>query len=55
MVIVINSKFDFEVLVEGYIDNVFYKSGVFLDNWDLSVKCVIVVVRKLKELGVNLV
>ncbi|MEZ4779144.1 MAG: OmpA family protein [Flavobacteriaceae bacterium] len=50
---VINSKPDFEALVEGHTDNVPYKSGVLLDNWDLSVKRSTAVVRKLKELGAN--
>ncbi len=35
---VINSKPDFEVLIEGHTDNVPYKNGVLVDNWDLSVK-----------------
>ena len=50
---VINSKPDFEALVEGHTDNVPYSSGVLLDNWDLSVKRSTAVVRKLKELGAN--
>jgi chemotaxis protein MotB len=50
---VINSKPDFEALVEGHTDNVPYKSGVLLDNWDLSAKRATAVVRKLKELGAN--
>lgn len=50
---VINSKPDFEALVEGHTDNVPYKSGVLLDNWDLSVKRSTAVVRRLKELGAN--
>ena len=50
---VINSKPDFEAMVEGHTDNVPYKSGVLLDNWDLSVKRSTAVVRKLKELGAN--
>ena len=35
---VVNSKPDFECMVEGHTDNVPYQSGVLLDNWDLSVK-----------------
>ncbi|MEM7187919.1 MAG: OmpA family protein [Bacteroidota bacterium] len=50
---VINSKPDFEALVEGHTDNVPYKSGVLEDNWDLSVKRSTAVVRKLMELGAN--
>ena len=50
---VINSKPDFEALVEGHTDNVPYKSGVLLDNWDLSAKRSTAVVRKLMELGAN--
>jgi chemotaxis protein MotB len=50
---VINSKPDFEAMVEGHTDNVPYKSGVLLDNWDLSVKRSTAVVRKLQELGVR--
>ncbi|MBW2937631.1 OmpA family protein [Aureisphaera sp. CAU 1614] len=50
---VINSKPDFEALVEGHTDNVPYRSGVLLDNWDLSAKRATAVVRKLKELGAN--
>ncbi len=50
---VINSKPDFEAMVEGHTDDVPYKSGVLLDNWDLSVKRSTAVVRKLQELGVK--
>jgi len=50
---VINSKPDFEAMVEGHTDNVPYRSGVLLDNWDLSVKRSTAVVRKLQDLGVN--
>ncbi|KAA3622886.1 MAG: hypothetical protein DWP94_07265 [Flavobacterium sp.] len=50
---VINSKPDFEAMVEGHTDTVPYKSGVLLDNWDLSVKRSTSVVRKLQELGVR--
>ena len=50
---VINSKPDFEALVEGHTDNVPYSNGVLIDNWDLSVKRATAVVRKLKELGAN--
>ncbi len=51
---VINSKPDFECLVEGHTDNVPYKSAILLDNWDLSVKRSTSIVRVLTdELGVN--
>ena len=50
---VINSKPEFEAMVEGHTDNVPYNRGVLLDNWDLSVKRSTAVVRKLQDLGVN--
>ena len=50
---VINSKPDFEAMVEGHTDNVPYKKGVLLDNWDLSVKRSTAIVRALQELGVK--
>ena len=51
---VINSKPDFECLVEGHTDNVPIKNAVLLDNWDLSVKRATSIVRVLhKELGVS--
>ncbi|MBP6126996.1 OmpA family protein [Flavobacterium sp.] len=51
---VINSKPDFECMVEGHTDNVPYKSAVLLDNWDLSVKRSTAIVRVLQnDLGVN--
>ncbi|MBV1922912.1 MAG: OmpA family protein [Flavobacteriaceae bacterium] len=50
---VINGKPDFEALVEGHTDNVPYKKGVLIDNWDLSAKRSTAVVRKLVELGAN--
>ncbi|MFV0540197.1 MAG: flagellar motor protein MotB [Aestuariibaculum sp.] len=51
---VVNSKPDFECMVEGHTDNVPYKSnGVILDNWDLSVKRSTSVIRVLQGLGVN--
>ena len=34
---VINGKPNFEAMVEGHTDNVPYRRGVLLDNWDLSV------------------
>ena len=50
---VINSKPDFEAMVEAHTDNVPYQKGVLLDNWDLSVKRATSVVRVLEELEVN--
>ncbi|MFA5555818.1 MAG: flagellar motor protein MotB [Flavobacteriaceae bacterium] len=50
---VINSKPDFECMIEGHTDNVPYRSGVLLDNWDLSVKRSTSIVRVLQELGVK--
>jgi chemotaxis protein MotB len=49
---VVNGKPDFECMVEGHTDNVPYKKGVLLDNWDLSVKRSTAIVRKLESLGV---
>ncbi|MBG44017.1 MAG: hypothetical protein CL530_08615 [Aequorivita sp.] len=49
---VINGKPDFEAMVEGHTDNVPYKSGVLLDNWDLSVKRATAIVRALQDLGI---
>ncbi|MCL9805248.1 OmpA family protein [Flavobacterium amniphilum] len=51
---VINSKPDFECMVEGHTDNVPIKNAVLLDNWDLSVKRSTSIVRVLQnDLGVN--
>lgn len=51
---VINSKPDFEALVEGHTDNVpFNGGGVLIDNWDLSAKRSTAVVRRLINLGAN--
>lgn len=50
---VINSKPDFEALVEGHTDSDPFKKGVLIDNWDLSAKRSTAVVRKLMELGAN--
>ena len=51
---VINSKPDFECMVEGHTDNLPTKNAVLLDNWDLSVKRSTSIVRVLQnELGVN--
>jgi len=51
---VINSKPDFECMVEGHTDNVPFKSDILIDNWDLSVKRSTAIVRVLQnDLGVN--
>lgn len=51
---VINSKPDFECMVESHTDNVPYKTAILLDNWDLSVKRATSVVRILQnDLGVD--
>jgi chemotaxis protein MotB len=50
---VINSKPDFEAMVEGHTDNVPYMKDPLLDNWDLSVKRSTSVIRILQELGIN--
>ena len=51
---VVNSKPDFECMVEGHTDSVPYNgSGVLIDNWDLSVKRSTSIIRVLQTLGVN--
>lgn len=50
---VINSKPDFEAMIEGHTDNVPYKKSPLLDNWDLSVKRSTSIIRVLQTLGVN--
>lgn len=50
---VINGKPEFEALVEGHTDNVPYKNGILLDNWDLSAKRATAIVRELVNLGAN--
>ncbi|AWM14871.1 OmpA family protein [Flavobacterium sp. NRK F10] len=46
---VINSKPDFECMIEGHTDNVPIKNAVLLDNWDLSVKRATSIVRVLQN------
>ncbi|HMB62871.1 MAG TPA: OmpA family protein [Eudoraea sp.] len=46
---VVNNKPDFEFMVEGHTDDVPYRSGVLLDNWDLSVKRATSIVRILQN------
>ena len=52
---VVNSKPDFECMVEGHTDNIpFTGNGILLDNWDLSTKRSTSIIRVLtKDLGVN--
>jgi len=50
---VINSKPNFEAMVESHTDNVSYRKPPLVDNWDLSVKRATSVVRVLESLGVN--
>src|SRR5690606_5742295 len=46
---VLKNQPDIEFMVEGHTDNVPYRSGVLLDNWDLSVKRSTSVVRILQK------
>jgi chemotaxis protein MotB len=46
---VLKNQPDIEFMVEGHTDNVPYKSGILLDNWDLSVKRATSVVRILQN------
>jgi chemotaxis protein MotB len=51
---VLKNQPDIEFMVEGHTDNIPYKSGILLDNWDLSVKRATAVVRILqKEYGLD--
>ena len=51
---VLKNQPDIEFMVEGHTDNVAFKSGVLLDNWDLSVKRATSVVRILQnQYGLN--
>ncbi len=51
---VLKNQPDIEFMVEGHTDNVAYRSGVLIDNWDLSVKRATSVVRILqKEYGLD--
>jgi len=50
---VVNSKPDFECLVESHTDNNPFKKGVLVDNWDLSVKRATSIVRVLESLNVK--
>ena len=46
---IVASRPDFEVMVEGYTDNVPIKNSCVSDNWDLSVKRATSVVRVLQQ------
>jgi chemotaxis protein MotB len=46
---VLKNQPDIEFMVEGHTDNIPYRSGVLLDNWDLSVKRATAVVRILQN------
>ncbi|MFY8187488.1 MAG: OmpA/MotB family protein [Flavobacterium sp.] len=51
---VVNDRPDYDCMVESHTDNVPYKNGVLLDNWDLSAKRATSIVRVLtKEHNVN--
>jgi chemotaxis protein MotB len=50
---VINSKPNFEAMVESHTDNVSFSNPPLLDNWDLSVKRATSIVRVLESLNVN--
>lgn len=50
---VINSKPDFEAMIEGHTDSQTYSKGVLIDNWDLSVKRSTSIIRVLQTLDVN--
>jgi len=50
---VINSKPDFEAMVESHTDNKSYSKPPLVDNWDLSVKRATSIVRVLESLNVN--
>ncbi|MBC7949602.1 MAG: OmpA family protein [Chitinophagaceae bacterium] len=46
---VLKNQPDIEFMVEGHTDNVPYRSGILMDNWDLSVKRATAVVRMLQN------
>ncbi|MDD7887662.1 OmpA family protein [Flavivirga sp. 57AJ16] len=50
---VVNSKPDFECMVEGHTDSVPYNKEPLIDNWDLSVKRSTSIIRVLETLDVN--
>lgn len=49
-----NARPDLELMVEGHTDNVPFRRGLLVDNWDLSVKRATEIVRVLQmEHGIN--
>jgi chemotaxis protein MotB len=46
---ILDAKPDFEVMIEGHTDNVSYRKGDLLDNWDLSTKRATSIVRVLQD------
>lgn len=46
---VLNNQKDIEFMVEGHTDNVPFRRGDLLDNWDLSVKRATAVIRVLQD------
>ena len=50
---VVNSKPDFECMIEGHTDSNAYQKGLLLDNWDLSVKRSTSIIRVLQGFDVN--
>lgn len=46
---ILEAKPDFEVMIEGHTDNVSYRKGELLDNWDLSTKRATSIVRVLQD------
>jgi len=50
---VVNSKPNFECMVESHTDNKSFKKGVLIDNWDLSAKRATSIVRVLENLNVK--
>ncbi len=47
--LVLKNQPDIEFMVEGHTDNIAYKSGILLDNWDLSTKRATTIVRVLQK------
>ena len=47
--LVLKNQPDIEFMVEGHTDNVTFKKGILIDNWDLSVKRATAVVRVLQN------
>lgn len=45
LAVALESKSDIQIVVEGHTDDVPYRSGVLIDNWDLSVKRATAVAR----------